>query len=116
MAVPIVPRAHGHRRRLRCIPGQSSFLCIIETPDGVAYGVIANDVHSPGQPSSLYAPRVSAIWPGWRSVKGDLAYIRVANYIFQPRAGYIEMCKSLRTARWNRNSKAFPAPSMSIAQ
>jgi hypothetical protein len=61
--------------------GQSSFLSIIETPDDVAYGVIANDVGPPEQapaPASaipaattaLYAPRLSAVWPYWRSVKG----------------------------------------------
>jgi len=54
--------------------GQSSFLCIIETPDDVAYGVIANDVRSPEQPpappsaipsatTALHTPRLSAIWP-----------------------------------------------------
>ncbi len=32
--------------------GQSSFLCIIETPEDVQYGVIANDVRAPGQPAA----------------------------------------------------------------
>ncbi|HYW44972.1 MAG TPA: hypothetical protein VE959_19075 [Bryobacteraceae bacterium] len=32
--------------------GASSFLCIVETPDDVAYGVIANDVRSPEQPAA----------------------------------------------------------------
>jgi hypothetical protein len=87
--------------------GQSSFLSIIETPDDVAYGLIANDVRGPGQeaapPSAvpgpttaLFAPRLSAIWPYWRSVKGELGYPRVARYIFQPRGGYVEMCKTFR--------------------
>jgi hypothetical protein len=87
--------------------GQSSFLCIIETPDDAAYGVIANDVRAPEQPAApasavpaasttLYSPRLSAIWPYWRSVKGELGYARVANYIFQPRGGYVEMCKTYR--------------------
>jgi hypothetical protein len=87
--------------------GQSSFLCIIETPDDVAYGVIANDVRSPEQPAApasavpaattaLYSPRLSAIWPYWRSVKGELSYPRVANYIFQPHGGYVEMCRTYR--------------------
>jgi len=87
--------------------GQSSFLCIIETPDDVAYGLIANDVRAPEQapapPSAiptpttaLFAPRLSAIWPYWHSVKGELGYPRVARYIFQPRGGYVEMCKTYR--------------------
>jgi hypothetical protein len=65
--------------------GQSSFLCIIETPDDVSYGLIGNDVRAPEQPSaplsavpnattSLYSPRLSTIWPYWRSVKGELGY------------------------------------------
>jgi len=87
--------------------GESSFLCIIETPDDVAYGVIANDVRAPEQPpapasaiptatTALYAPRLSAVWPYWRSVKGELGYPRVAHYIFQPHGGYVEMCKTYR--------------------
>ena len=87
--------------------GQSSFLCIIETPDDVAYGLIANDVRGPGQPAApasaiptantaLSGPRLSAIWPYWHSVKGELGYARVARYIFQPRGGYVEMCKTYR--------------------
>ncbi len=87
--------------------GPSSFLCIIETPDDVAYGLIANDVRGPGQdaapPSAvpaattaLFAPRLSAIWPYWRTVKGQLGYPRAARYIFQPRGGYVEMCKTYR--------------------
>ena len=87
--------------------GESSFLCIIETSDDVAYGVIANDVRSPEQPpappsaipgatTALNAPRLSAIWPYWRSVKGELGYPRVAHYIFQPHGGYVEMCKTYR--------------------
>jgi hypothetical protein len=87
--------------------GQSSFLCIIETPDDVAYGVIANDVRAPGQPAAppsavpgpataLSAPRLSAIWPYWHSVKGELGYPRTARYIFQPGGGYVEMCKTYR--------------------
>ena len=87
--------------------GSSSFLCIVETPDDVAYGVIANDVRAPEQPAAppsavpgpgttLYAPRLSAIWPYWRSVKGELGYPRAARYIFQPRGGYVEMCKTYR--------------------
>jgi hypothetical protein len=87
--------------------GQSSFLCIVETPDDVAYGVIANDVRAPEQPpappsavpgpsTALMAPRLSAIWPYWRSVKGELGYPRIAHYIFQPHGGYVEMCKTYR--------------------
>jgi hypothetical protein len=87
--------------------GQSSFICIIETPDDVAYGVIANDVRSPEQPpapasavpaatTSLNSPRLSAIWPYWHSVKGELGYARVARYTFQPHGGYVEMCKTYR--------------------
>lgn len=87
--------------------GQSSFLCIVETPDDVAYGVIANDVRAPeqaaappsavpGPSTALSAPRLSAIWPYWRSVKGELGYPRVARYIFQPHGGYVEMCKTYR--------------------
>ncbi|MFB3826319.1 MAG: DUF5696 domain-containing protein [Bryobacteraceae bacterium] len=87
--------------------GRSSFLCIIERADDVAYGLIANDVRAPGQepapPSavpgpgtSLFAPRLSAIWPCWRSVKGELGYPRVARYVFQPGGGYVEMCKTYR--------------------
>src|ERR1035437_1741868 len=87
--------------------GQSSFLCIVETPDDVAYGVIANDVRSPEQPAApasavpaattaLFSPRLSAVWPYWHSVKGELGYARAARYIFQPRGGYVEMCKTYR--------------------
>jgi hypothetical protein len=87
--------------------GESSFLCIVETPDDAAYGVIANDVRAPEQPAAppsaipaattaLYAPRLSAIWPYWRSVKGELGYARAARYIFQPHGGYVEMCKTYR--------------------
>ncbi len=87
--------------------GPSSFLCIIETPDDVAYGLIANDVRAPGQPAApasaiptattaLFTPRLSAIWPYWHSVKGELGYPRVARYIFQPHGGYVEMCKTYR--------------------
>ena len=87
--------------------GQSSFLAIVETPDDVAYGVIANDVRAPeqaaappsavpGPATALSAPRLSAIWPYWRSVKGELGYPRVARYIFQPGGGYVEMCKTYR--------------------
>jgi hypothetical protein len=88
--------------------GQSSFICIIETPDDVNFGVIANDVRSPEQspaPASavpaastaLSSPRLSAIWPYWLSVKGELGYPRVAHYIFQPHGGYVEMCKTYRS-------------------
>src|ERR1019366_8515099 len=63
--------------------GPSSFICIVETPDDVAFGVIANDVRSPEQPAApasavpaattaLNSPRLSAVWPYWRSVKGEL--------------------------------------------
>jgi hypothetical protein len=87
--------------------GQSSFLCIIETPDDVQYGVIANDVRAPEQPAApasavpaattaLNSPRLSAVWPYWHTVKGELGYARVANYIFQPYSGYVEMCKTYR--------------------
>ena len=86
---------------------QSSFVCIVETPDDVAYGLIANDVRGPGQdaaPASaipgtgtaLFAPRLSAIWPYWRTVKGQLGYPRLARYTVQPRGGYVEMCKTYR--------------------
>ena len=87
--------------------GQSSFVCIIETPDDVAYGVIANDVRAPEQPvappsavpgpnTALQSPRLSAIWPYWQSVKGELGYPRAARYIIQPHGGYVEMCKTYR--------------------
>jgi hypothetical protein len=87
--------------------GQSSFICIVETPDDVAFGVIANDVRSPEQPAApasavpaattaLNSPRLSAVWPYWHSVKGELGYARVAHYIFQPHGGYVEMCKTYR--------------------
>jgi hypothetical protein len=87
--------------------GQSSFIAIVETPDDVQYGVIANDVRAPGQPAapasavpaantSLNSPRLSAVWPYWQTVKGELGYARVANYIFQPHGGYVEMCKTYR--------------------
>jgi len=87
--------------------GPSSFLCIVETPDDVAYGVIANDVRPPEQPAApasavptasttLYSPRLSAVWPNWRTVKGELGYARAATYIFQPHGGYVEMCKTYR--------------------
>ena len=87
--------------------GQSSFICIVETPDDVAFGVIANDVRSPEQPpapasavpaatTALSSPRLSAVWPYWHSVKGELGYPRVAHYIFQPHGGYVEMCKTYR--------------------
>jgi hypothetical protein len=87
--------------------GQSSFICIVETPDDVGYGVIANDVRSPEQPpapnsgipsatTALYSPRISAVWPYWRFVKGELGYARVATYTFQPHGGYVEMCKTYR--------------------
>lgn len=87
--------------------GRSSFLCIVETPDDTAYGLIANDVRPPEQapaPASAiptatttaFAPRLSAIWPYWRSVKGELGYPRIARYVFQSRGGYVEMCKTYR--------------------
>ena len=87
--------------------GQSSFLCIIETPDDVQYGVIGNDVRAPEQPAApasavpaattaLNSPRLSAVWPYWHTVKGELGYARAANYIFQPHGGYVEMCKTYR--------------------
>jgi len=87
--------------------GESSFLCIVETPDDAVFGVIANDVRPPEQPpappsaiptatTALYSPRLSAVWPYWRSVKGALGYPRVAHYIFQPHGGYVEMCKTYR--------------------
>jgi hypothetical protein len=82
--------------------GASSFLCIIETPDDVAYGIIANDVRSPDQPrapasaipAANTALRLSAIWPYWRSVKADLGYPEIAHYVFQRRGGYVELCKT----------------------
>lgn len=87
--------------------GQSSFICIIETRDDINYGLIANDVRPPeqaaappsaipGPTTTLFAPRLSAIWPYWRSVKGELGYPRVARYVFQPHGGYVEMCKTYR--------------------
>lgn len=87
--------------------GGSSYLCIVETPDDTTFGVIANDVRSPEQPpappsaipsanTSQYSPRLSAVWPYWHSVKGELGYPRVARYIFQPGGGYVEMCKTYR--------------------
>ena len=85
--------------------GDSSFICIVETPDDVAFGLIANDVRPPEPPAangslreneSLYSPRLSTIWPVWSSVKGDLGYARVARYTFQPHGGYVEMCKTYR--------------------
>ena len=48
--------------------GASSFLCIIETPDDVAYGIIANDVRSPEQPrapaSAIPAANTAALHTG----------------------------------------------------
>jgi hypothetical protein len=87
--------------------GDSSFLCIVETPGDTAYGLIANDVRGPDQapapPSAIptattamYAPRISVVWPYWKSVKGELGYPRAARYIFQPHGGYVEMCKTYR--------------------
>ena len=87
--------------------GESSFVCIIETPDDVNFGVIANDVRAPEQtpaPASavpaattaLNSPRLSAVWTYWRSVKGELGYARSAHYVFQPHGGYVEMCKTYR--------------------
>ena len=71
--------------------GDSSFVCILETFDDVSYGLIANDVRSPEMPpapqsaiptatTALFAPRICAVWPYWRSVKGELGYARVARY------------------------------------
>ena len=104
--------------------GQISFMCIIETPDDVAYGVIANDVRAPDQPSAppsavpgpntaLQAPRLSAIWPYWQSVKGELGYSRVARYIFQPHGGYVEMCKTYR--KYSQKSGKFVTLKQKIA-
>jgi hypothetical protein len=85
--------------------GDSSFICIVETPDDVAFGLIANDVRPPEPPAAngslreneaLYTPRISTIWPVWSSVKGELGYARTARYIFQPHGGYVEMCKTYR--------------------
>lgn len=84
--------------------GDSSFLCVIDTPDDVAYSLIANDVRPPEAPGTVeqhegmpfFTPRISAIWPIWRSVKGSLGYKRAARYIFQPHGGYVEMCKTYR--------------------
>ncbi len=87
--------------------GASSFIGIVETPDDVVFGVIANDVRGPEQsaapasavPSattSLNSPRMSSVWPYWHSVKGELGYPRVASYTFQPNGGYVEMCKTYR--------------------
>jgi hypothetical protein len=84
--------------------GESSFLCVIDTPDDVAYALIANDVRPPEAPGTVeqhestpfFTPRISAIWPIWRSVKGSLGYKRAARYIFQPHGGYVEMCKTYR--------------------
>jgi len=44
----------------------------------------------------LYTQGLSAIWPYWRSVKADLGYPEIAHYVFQPRGGYVEMCKTYR--------------------
>jgi hypothetical protein len=85
--------------------GDSSFICIVETPDDAAYGLIANDVRPPEPPAAngslreneaSFSPRLSTIWPVWNSVKGQLGYMRVARYIFQPHGGYVEMCKTYR--------------------
>lgn len=84
--------------------GDSSFICLIDTPDDVAYALIANDVRPPEPPGSVeqhesmpfFTPRICAIWPIWRSVKGALGYGRVFRYIFQPHGGYVEMCKTYR--------------------
>jgi Family of unknown function (DUF5696) len=105
--------------------GQSSFICIIETPDDVAYGLIANDVRSPEQapapPSAipaaataLFAPRLSAVWPYWHSVKGELGYPRVAHYVFQPHGGYVEMCKTYR--KYAQESGKFVTLKQKIAE
>ncbi len=86
--------------------GDSSFVCIVETPDDVSYGLIANDVRPPEPPAAngsvreneaSFAPRLCTIWPIWGSVKGELGYARVARYIFQPHGGYVEMCKTYRS-------------------
>lgn len=85
--------------------GSSSFVCIVETPDDVTYSLIANDVRPPEpametgslrENEPFFSPRISAIWPTWNSVKGELGYVRVARYIFQPHGGYVEMCKTYR--------------------
>lgn len=85
--------------------GDSSFICIVETPDDVSYSLIANDIRPP-EPQvangSLrenmpgYQDRLSAVWPTWNTVKGELGYLRTARYYFQPRGGYVEMCKTYR--------------------
>ncbi|MBI3971238.1 MAG: hypothetical protein HY332_08105 [Chloroflexi bacterium] len=96
--------------------GESAFLCILETMDDAAIGAIGNDVRPPGAPpaapsavpvpgATLFAPRLSAVWPLWRSVKGELAYPRVARYTFLPRGGYVEMCKTYR--RYARETGRF---------
>lgn len=85
--------------------GDSSFICIIETPDDVVYSLIANDVRPPEPLAAnesirenlpYYPQRLSAIWPTWNSVKGELGYARTARYVFQPHGGYVEMCKTYR--------------------
>ena len=104
--------------------GQSSFVAIVETPDDASYGAIANDVRSPEQaaapPSAiptattaLNTPRLSAVWPYWRSVKGELGYPRVARYIFQPGGGYVEMCKAYR--KYAQRTGAFVTLKQKIA-
>jgi hypothetical protein len=57
----------------------SSFVCIVETPDDVAYGIIANDVRAPEQPPAPPSAVPSA-----------------STALAAPRGGYVEMCKTYR--------------------
>jgi len=84
----------------------SSFLCIIETPDDVAYGLIANDVRGPGQspaPASaiptgttaLSTPRLSAI--GRTGIRSRENWLCARGALHLPTSRRLcEMCKTYR--------------------
>lgn len=86
---------------------RSAFLAILEPLEDVALGIVANDVRPPNAPPAppsavpgpdtvLFAPRLSAVWPLWRTVKGTLGAPRRVRYVFLPHGGYVQMCKVYR--------------------